>query len=347
MITMRPLRGVLAGVVVLLALFAPARADSDVERFYKGNQIRLLGSAGPGSGYSAWTRLIGQHLGRHLPGTPSVVVQYMAGAGGLIAANYMYSVAPRDGREIASLAREAPALSLMNAPGVRYDSLKLNWLGTPTRESNICVVGKDAPVATLDDLYTHELTLGTDGVGSGMHIFPVALNALVHTRFKVIDGYSDSAVVLLAVDRGEIHGACQSAETLLHVRGEAIRSGKLKVVLQGGLEPNPKFPGVPFVLDLARNEEQRLALKFLYSSQTFGRPYVAPPEVPPARVAALRQALADTFKDSDFLADAARQDFDVNPISGEDMTAMIAALARTPRPVIEQVTALVAPPAAR
>jgi tripartite-type tricarboxylate transporter receptor subunit TctC len=342
------LHGLLPSVVALLTILAaPARAESDVERFYKGNQVRLLGSAGPGSGYSAWTRLIGQYLGRHLPGAPSVVVQYMPGAGGLLAANYMYTLAPRDGREIASLAREAPALSLMNAPGVRYDSLKLNWLGTPTSESNICVVGKDAPVASLDDLYTHELVLGTDGVGSGMHIFPVALNALVHTRFKVIDGYSDSAVVLLAVDRGEIHGACQSAETLLRARGEAIRSGKLKVVLQGGLKPDPKFPGVPFVLDLAKIEEQRLALQFLYSSQTFGRPYVAPPDVPPARVAALRQAFTDTFQDKDFLADAARQDFDVNSISGADMTAMIEALARTPRPVIEEVAALIAPPGSK
>jgi len=257
----------------------------------------------------------------------------------------MYSLAARDGHEIASLSREAPALSLMNAPGVRYDSLKFNWLGTPTSESNLCVVGKDAPVRTPDDLFNKEVVMGTDGIGSGMHIFPVALNALVHTKFKVIDGYSDSAVVLLAIDRGEIHGSCQSAETLLHARGDAIRSGKLRVVLQGGTKPNPKFPGVPFVLDLARNEEQKLALQFLYSTQTFGRPYAAPPEVPPERVAALRRAFMEMFQDKDFLADAAKQDYDVNPISGEEMTAMIAQLAKTPRQVIEQVSALVAPPA--
>jgi tripartite-type tricarboxylate transporter receptor subunit TctC len=331
-----------AALSVALAVPAWGQADS-VERFYKGNQVRLIGSAGPGSGYSAWTRFIGQYLGRHLPGEPAVVVQYMAGAGGLIAANYMYSLASRDGREIASLAREAPALSLMHAPGVRYDSLKLNWLGTPTSESNICVAGKNAPIKTLDDLYSKEMVVGTDGIGSGMHMFPVALNALVHTRFKVIDGYSDSGVVLLAIDRGEIHGACQSAETLLHARGDAIRSGDLRVVLQGGMQPNPKFPGVPFVLDLAKNEPQRLALRFLYSSQTFGRPYVAPPEVPPERVAALRQAFTDMFRDKDFLADAAKQDYDINPISGEDMTALIAELAKTPKPIIDEVAALIEP----
>jgi len=341
----RRLLGLLCASALLAALTARAGAESAVEQFYKGNQLRLIGSAGPGSGYSAWTRFIGQHLGRHLPGAPAVVVQYMGGAGGLIAANYMYSLAGRDGREIASLAREAPALSLMNAPGARYDSLKLNWLGTPTSESNLCVVGKDAPLRTPEDLFTQELVMGTDGIGSGMHIFPVALNALVHTRFKVIDGYSDSGVVLLAIDRGEIHGACQSAETLLHARGDAIRSGQLRVVLQGGMKPNPKFPGVPFVLDLARNAEEKLALQFLYSTQTFGRPYAAPPEVPPERVAALRGAFMEMFRDKDFLAEASKLDYDVNPISGEDMTAMIGELAKTPRQVIERVSALVAPQA--
>ena len=198
---------------------------------------------------------------------------------------------------------------------------------------------------TPEDLFSKELVMGTDGIGSGMHIFPVALNALVHTRFKVIDGYSDSGVVLLAIDRGEIHGACQSAETLLHARGDAIRSGQLRVVLQGGMKPNPKFPGVPFVLDLARNAEEKLALQFLYSTQTFGRPYAAPPEVPPERVAALRGAFMEMFRDKDFLAEASKLDYDVNPISGEDMTAMIGELAKTPRQVIERVSALVAPQA--
>jgi hypothetical protein len=180
-------------------------------------------------------------------------------------------------------------------------------------------------------------------VSAAACMFPVALNALVHTKFKVIDGYSDSGVVLLAVDRGEIHGACQSAETLLHARGDAIRSGNLRAVLQGGMQPNPKFPGVPFVLDLAKNEEQRPALRFLYSSQMFGRPYVAPPDVPPERVAALRKAFTDMFRDRDFRADAARQDYHVNPISGEDMTALIEELAKAPKPIIDEVAALIEP----
>jgi tripartite-type tricarboxylate transporter receptor subunit TctC len=319
---------------------APAQTDASLESFYKGSQIRLISEAGPSSGYTAWARLIGQYLPRHLPGQPSVVVQNMGGAGGLIASNYMYSVASRDGREIAALSREAPGLSLMGARGVRYDSHKFNWLGSPTSETNVCFVDRDAPVRTLQDLRSKEVLFGTDGAGSGMHIYPTSLNALVNTRFRVIDGYPETGAVLLAIDRGEVQGACISAATIFQSRGEALRSGRLRLILQGGLAPDPRFPQVPFVLDLATNEEQRQALRFLYSAEAIGRPYAAPPGVPTERVAALRKAFSDTFADPAFRADAARQGFDVRPISGAEMTALIEDMARTPKAIIDQVAAL-------
>lgn len=268
----------------------------------------------------------------------------MDGAGGLLAANYMYSVAPKDGREIATVARETPTLSMMNAAGVKYDSLKFNWLGTPTSETNICIAAEDAPVKSAADLYKTELILGTDGVGSGMHIFPAALDTLLGMKFKTIDGYKDTGVILMAIDRGEVQGSCQSAETLMRARGDAIRSGKLRVLLQAGLKPNPAFPDAPFVIDLAKTEQEKQALRFLYSSLTFGRPYLAPPGVPAERVAALRKAFSDTFADPDFIAEAKTQGYELNPISGEDMTALIEELGRTPKPIIDRVAGLIAPP---
>ncbi len=336
----------LSGFAIATAFATSGRAQPDpsVEKFYKGNQIKLYSSAGPGSGYSVWARFIGQYLGHFIPGEPNIVVQYMAGAGGLIAANYTYSVAGKDGREIAALAREAPSLGMMGGAAARFDPLQFNWLGTPTSESNICIASKNSPFHTMDDLYKHELTVGTDGVGSGMHVFPAALNTLLKMKFHIIDGYSDSAEVLLAIDRGEIHGTCQSAETLFRARGDAIRSGNLKIVLQGGLKANPKFSDVPFVLDLAATEDQRQALKFLYSSLTFGRPYVAPPGLPPERVAALRKAYSDLFADKAFLAAAEKQGYEVNPISGEDMQGLIQDLAKTPKRIIDEVAALIEPP---
>ena len=343
---MQHMRGKLVTALVLsVALVLPARAQSDaaIEAIYKGSQIKLISEAGPSSGYTAWARLIGQYLPRHLPGQPSIVVQSMGGAGGLIASNYMYSVAAHDGREIAAMSRETALMALMAAPGVRYDPLRFNWLGSPTSETNICFVDKDAPVHTLADLRSKELLLGTDGAGSGMHIYPTALNALVNTKFKIIDGYAETGGVLLAIDRGEVQGACLSSATITQTRGDAIRSGRLRFILQGGLAPDPRFPDVPYVLDLASNDEQRQALRFLYSAESFGRPYAAPPGVPPERVAALRRAFMDTFTDADFRADAVRQGFDVRPIAGDAMTNLMEEMARTPKPVIDRVAALMRP----
>lgn len=330
----------LAGLTLLIA---PAQAQDSVEQFYKGKQLSLLASAGPGSGYTIWAHFIGEHIGRFIPGRPTVVVGAKPGAGGLIAANYLYAAAKRDGTEIATLAREAPALGLMGSSGVEYDAMQFNWLGSPTVESNLCIVGKDTPIKSIEDLYTKELIVGSDGVGSGMHIFPAALNAVLDMKFKPISAYSDSGVVMLALDRGEITGVCQSAGTLMERKAKEIKDGTLRVILQGGLKPNPRFSGVPFVLDLAKTPEQRQLLAFIYSGQTFGRPYVAPPGVPTERVAALRKAFMDMFKDAEFLAAAEKRGYEVDPLSGEEMTAMIKDLAATPKDVIAKANEIMHP----
>ena len=315
-----------------------------VEQVYKGQTLKVVSGFGPGSGYTVWARLVAPHWARNVPGHPTALVQSMVGAGGLLVANHMYAAAPKDGREIAAVAREMAALSIIGMAGANYDATKFNWLGSPTSESNICVLARSVPYERLEDLFSREIVLGTDGVGSGMHIFPMALNAVLGTRFKVVDGYSDSGVVLLAIDRGEVQGACQSVETLSRARGPQLKSGELRVVLQGGLKPHPAFPNVPFVIDLAKTEEQRQTLAFLYTSQAFGRPYLAPPGTPPERVAALRAAFDATMIDPAFLDEAAKGKLELSPISGADMQAMVTRLAGSPQPVIEHVKRLLGPP---
>lgn len=328
--------------LVLLALPVPA-ASQTAEQFYRGKTIKLISGFGPASGYSAWARLISVHIGRHIPGEPTIIVQNMVGASGIRAANYMYSAAPKDGSEIAAVARETAALSTMGGGGVAYDATLFNWLGSPTSESNICVFSKASGIASTQDLFTKEAIVGSDGAGSGMHIFPLAMNSILGTKFKVIGGYPDSGEVLLAIDRGELQGACQSVETLTQVRGEALRSGQLLVVLQGGLKPNPAFPKVPFVLDLAKTDDERKSLRFLYAGQTFGRPLIAPPAVPQERVAALRAAFNATMRDPAFLADAARQRLALNPISAEEMQDMVSELAKTPKDISSRIGELLNP----
>lgn len=314
----------------------PAAAQS-VEEFYKGNTIKLHSSQGPGSGYTLWARFIGAHYGKFIPGNPTIVVDSMPGAGGVLAANYIYALAPKNGTEIAALAREAAGNALMGAPGVKYDPLKMNWIGTPTSETHICVASKTSPIHTLDELYHKEFIVGSDGVGSGMHVFPAVLSSVLGMKFKPIAGYSDSGEVLLAVDRGEVHGVCQSADTLSRARGPQLKSGDWKVLFQGALKKSAQFPDAPLVLELAKNEEQLQVLKFLYSSQTFGRPYVTAPDVPVERVAALRKAFLDMTADPTFLAEAKKQGYDVSPVSGDEMTAMIKELAATPQDTIKML----------
>jgi tripartite-type tricarboxylate transporter receptor subunit TctC len=322
---------------------AAAQTNSAAKPFYQGGQLKVISGFGPASGYSFWAHLVGMHLVQHLPGGPSAVVQNMIGASGLKLADYMYTAAPKDGREIGAVARELPAIGLFRSSTAMFDVTKFGWLGSPTSDSNICVVSRSSPAATAADLFSKEITVGTDGAGSGMHIFPVALNMILGTRFKVIDGYSASGEVLLAIDRGELDGACQSVETLMRTRGDALKSGALRVLLQGGVKPNPQFANVPFVLDLAKTVEQREALEFLYAGQAFGRPYLTPPGLPAERLSELRRAFGDTMRDRTFLDEVSRQGLEVSPISGEDMQAMIVKLAAMPLEVISKVSALMAP----
>ena len=335
---LRPSPRLAAAVLTAILSVAGSKQDAaaqSVEEFYSKHPIKIHSSAGPGSGYTLWARFIGAHFGRFMPGNPNVVVDSMPGAGGLLSANYIYAVAPKDGTEMVAVARETAANALMGAPGVKYDALKLNWIGTPTSETHICVASKTSPIHSLDDLYHKEFIVGSDGVGSGMHIFPMVLSSVLGMKFKPIAGYSDSGEVLLAVDRGEIHGVCQSADTLTRARGPQIASGDWKVLFQGALKKSPQFPDAPLVLDLAKTDEQLQVLKFLYSGQTFGRPYVTAPDVPVERVAALRKAFMDMTADATFLAEAKKQGYDVSPVSGDEMTAMIKELAATPPDVIK------------
>ena len=330
----------IATASALVTFDGSASAQSSAEPFYAGKQIKLITHVGPGSGYFVWARLIGNHLKRHIPGSPSLIVQSMPGGGGLKAANYLYAMAPKDGLEIGGVNRLTPTLSIMGAAGAKFESSQFGWLGSPTSESNLCVVTKAAPVRTIDDLFKTEIIVGTDGVGSGLHIFPTALNAVLGTKFKIIDGYKESAEVLLAMDRGEIQGACQSAETLLNSRGEALRSGQLRPMLQGGLAPHADFPDVPFVLDYAKAPAQKQILQFLYASQSFGRPYLAPPGIPSERLAELRSAFEKTMQDPEFIAEAAKLRLKLAPISGATMERMIADLKATPPDVVATVAKL-------
>jgi len=322
----------------LLAVMPPAAAQP---LDYAGKNLQMIIGFGPGGGYDLWGRTVGRHIGKHLPGRPNVVPQNMPGAGSFVATNHIYAAAPKDGTVIGIVARDAALGPITGAGGARFDATKLSWIGSPTTETNICAVYHTAKVKTAQDLFDKELILGDTGPGTGTRIYPKALAGILGMKFRLIGGFPSSTDVFLAMERGEVDGICESYDSVANRKPEWIPSGKISILFQGGSAPNPELKGVPFVLDLARNTEDRLALEFLYAGQGIGRPFVAPPDLPPERLQILRDAFNATMRDADFIADAKRQKLDVDPVSGEQLAALIRKIYATPPAIVERVGNLI------
>jgi tripartite-type tricarboxylate transporter receptor subunit TctC len=295
---------------------------------------------GPGGGYDLWGRTVARHIGKFLPGSPNLVIQNMPGAGSYVAASWIYNIAPKDGSVIGIIARDATMGPLTGADGARFDATKMSWLGTPTTETNVCIALANAPVKSVEDLYTKELIIGDTGPGTGTRTYPLALNALLGMKFKIVSGFPSSSDVFLAMERGEVDGICESLDSVTGKRPDWLSSGKVRVLFHGGAEPNPHVKA-PFVLDLAKTEEQKAEIRFLYAGQGIGRPFVAPPNLPAETLKMLRDAFDKTMKDPEFLADTKRQKLDVEPEDGAHLEKLIRDIYATPKPIIEKIGKLI------
>jgi tripartite-type tricarboxylate transporter receptor subunit TctC len=308
-----------------------------------GKNVTMVIGFGPGGGYDLWGRVVARHIGKHLPGNPSVVPQNMPGAGSYNAANHIYNIASKDGTVMAIVARDAALGPITGATGARFDPTKLTWLGTPTTETNVCIASNTdkVKVKTVDDLYTKELIVGDTGVGTGTHSYPKALNALLGMKFKIIGGFPSSSDVFLAMERGEVDGICESLDSVSGKRPEWLPQKKVTILFQGGEQPNPELKGVPFVNDLAKNADDKTAIEFLYAGQGIGRPFIAPPDMPAERVKMVQDAFSATMKDPDFVADAKKQKLDVDPEDGEHLAALIKKIYATPKPIVDKIGELI------
>jgi len=326
-----------AGIAAALAaLPAAAQAPS-----LAGKSVTMVIGFGPGGGYDTWGRALARHIGKHLPGTPNVVPQNMPGGGSFNAANHIYTIAPKDGTVLGIIARDAPLGPLTGAAGARFDPLKITWVGTPTVETNICISTEKAKVKTFKNLQEQELIIGNTGVGTGTYSYPKALNGMLGTKFKLISGFPSSTDVFLAMERGEVDGICESLDSVISKRPDWIGTKKVNVLFQGGAEPNPTLKGIPFIVDLARNAEEKQTIEFLYAGQGIGRPFVAPPDIPADRVKMLREAFNATMKDPDFIADVTKQKLDLEPEDGEHLGALIKKIYATPKPIVDKVSELI------
>jgi len=330
-----------AAPLIALLLVAGATSAAGQGESLAGRSVQMIIGFGPGGGYDLWGRTVGRAIGRHLPGHPNVVPQNMPGAGSYVAASYIYNIAPKDGSVLGIIARDAALGPISGAAGARFDPVRLSWIGTPTKETNVCIAYRTAAVKTVQDLFAKPLILGDTGPGTGTRSYPKALNELIGTKFKLVGGFPASSDVFLAMERGEVEGICESLDSIKIRRPDWIATKTISILFQGGAAPNPELKDVPFVRDLARGEEQKQAIEFLYAGQGIGRPFVAPPELPSDRLAMLRAAFDATMKDPDFIAEARASKLELEPEDGEHLAALIAKIYATPKPIVDKVTALI------
>ena len=339
---MRSRRARLAGGAIfsLLLLTTPVAAQPGGDTFAAKSVAMIIGF-GPGGGYDLWGRTVGRHIGRHLPGAPTVTPQNMPGAGSYAAASYIFNIAPKGGSVLGIIARDAALGPLSGATGARFDPTRLSWIGTPTKETNVCVAYHTSQVKSVLDLYDKQLIVGDTGPGTGTRSYPKALNELLGMKFKLVGGFPASSDVFLAMERGEVEGICESLDSIKIRRPDWIPTRKISILFQGGAEPNPELDGVPFVLDLALTGEQRQALEFLYAGQGIGRPFVAPPDLPPDRLKMLRDAFKATMTDPAFVAEAQKSKLDLEPEDGEHLAVLIAKIYATPKPIVDKITGMI------
>jgi tripartite-type tricarboxylate transporter receptor subunit TctC len=330
-------------VTASLLVAWPAQAQS-VEQFYAGRQVKFsIGSPG-GGGYDFYSRLVGRFLTRHVPGHPLFVMQNMPGAGGVIVANYLYNIAPKDGSEIAMVARGAATQPLLEPKdrGPKYEATKFNWIGTPQQEVGLLIVRQPSPIQRLEDLKTKELVLSGTAPIAPTSYYPRMLNKLLGTKFKVVEGYKGSQEALLALERGEVegHSSGSSSGALRERIAPWIREGKVKIMAQIGLEKDPDFPDIPLIVELATTDAERQVMELVFTQQVMAWPVVAPPGVPPERIKALRDGFDATMKDPEFLAEAAQQKLVINPVSGEALAALVERVYATPQELLDRVAGL-------
>lgn len=323
---------IVAGVLVA---FGPLRAAAQSPaEFYKGRTIQLMVGFGTGGEDDLWARTISRHLGNHIPGNPNVVVQHMPGSGGLLVANRLYNTAPKDGTAVGMINRGIPFEPLLGGQGAQFDALKFSYVGSPGRDTTVCAARKDAPVQSLQDLYSAELTVGGTGSGADTAIYPQFLSALLGMRFKLVQGYKGSGEIQIAMERKEVEGICLAYDSLL--RGNLARQNQINVLLQAAIAPDPRLKEVPLGVAAARTPEDRQALELFFARVELGRPFVLPPGVPDDRVAAMRAGFAAMLKDKAFLEEADKQRLRVVAISGDQMTAVLANAYQAPPAIVRR-----------
>ncbi|MBM3528607.1 MAG: hypothetical protein FJX62_10980 [Alphaproteobacteria bacterium] len=318
------------------ALPAQAQAQESVAEFYKGKTVRIVVGVGVGSGYDVNARLLGRHIGKHIPGNPQVIVQNQPGAGSQAMTNQLYAAGPFDGTAIGATFNGLPTLPLLQPGQARFDPVKINWVGSTNSETQVTYVWHTVPIQKFDDIKTKETIIGAQAPGSTQYDYPVLSNALFGTKFKVITGYQATPKIHLAMESGEVHGTWANWSTLKAIASPWITEKKVRILVQWGRK-HPEIASVPTIVEQAKTEADRQALDLAMARLEFGRPFMMPPGVPADRVNAIRRAFDATMKDKDFLAEAEKLKIEISPLTGERVGTLIAQIYKTPEATVARV----------
>lgn len=323
----------------LCGMSASAIAQPAAE-FYKDKTMSIVIGVPPGGGYDLTARLLARHMPKQIPGQPTIVAQNMTGGGELNAANYVLTVAPKDGTAIAAVVRTVPFMPLYGNAAARFDPMKLNWLGSPSQEVGLFISWNEPAKLTLKDLFEKEVIVGVNIPGSDTATYANILKNMFDAKLRIVGGYPGSEEIILAMQRGEVQALSNLAWSNLQRRGDWLKEKKVNILLQNGLRKLHDLPDVPVLIDLARNDEERAILELMLAQTIFGRPYFLSPDVPADRVALLRRAFMATMADPAFLADAKKQRLEIDAISGEEMQTSIARIYKTPKALVEKANAI-------
>lgn len=305
--------------------------------FFRGKTISIVVGHQVGTGFDTYARVLARHMGRHIPGAPNIIVQSMLGASGITAANWLYNVAPKDGTALGAWVQTVPLDPLMGGTASKFEAVRFNWIGNLESSVATCVITQRTGIKSFDDLRRRETLFGSTGGGGALTQFTLAARNLLGVNAKLVTGYQGAASIGVAMQNGELEGMCGANTSFISsFWASEVASGTFKVILQLNGPKRPDLSGVAHASDLARNDEDRRVLDLVYGPLILGRIYAAPPDVPPARVAALRAAFITTANDAQFLADAEKTKLEVSPMTGEEVASHFAQYYATPRPLVER-----------
>jgi tripartite-type tricarboxylate transporter receptor subunit TctC len=328
----------LSAVASIILLFGSNIASHAVEpeAFYKGKTVILYIGFAPGGSYDYFGRLLARHIGRHLPGNPTVIAESMPGAGSFTAANFLYARAPRDGTALGIVSQTVAIEEALGTSGVQYKVSQFNWIGRATSVNEVSLTFHSSNTKTIRDAIAHETTMASTGAGSPSETYLKLLNAVAATKFKLVGPYPASNGAMLAMERGEVDGAFTSYATLKVSHRDWLRDNAINILVQYG-ERSADLPDIPHAVDLATTDEGRQLMAFYVSSEQIGRAFIAPPETPADRIAVLRKAYDETMRDPQLLAEIEQSHSEFSPLSGDKLQRLVAATADVPAAIVARI----------